>query len=86
MHFDQRLIVFIVYYFQIRNKKEHNIIISSRLISNHMGPMYLETPYVRIYSNDIRIEFGIEKCAIFIMKIGKRETSKLAEVLNQEII
>ena len=27
------------------NKKEHNIIISSILISSHMGPMYIETPY-----------------------------------------
>ena len=32
-----------VYYFQIWNKKEHNIIIS-RVISCHMGPMYFETP------------------------------------------
>ena len=38
------LIVVIVYYFQIWNKKEHSIIIS-RGISSHMGPMYIDTPY-----------------------------------------
>ena len=43
-HCDQGLIVVIVYYFQIWNKKEHNIIIS-RVIESHMSPMYIETPY-----------------------------------------
>ena len=42
MHCDRGLIVVIVYYFQIWNKKDHNIIIS-RVISSHMGPMYIET-------------------------------------------
>ena len=32
-----------VYYFQIWKEKEHNII-TSRIISSHMGPMYIETP------------------------------------------
>ena len=45
MHSDGGLIVVIVYYFQIWNKKEHNII-SSRVISSHMGPMYIETPSI----------------------------------------
>ena len=27
---------------------------------------------VRIYSQDIGMEFGIEKCAMFVMKRGKR--------------
>ena len=39
-HCDQGLIVVIVYYFDIWNKKERNIIIS-RVISSHMGPMYM---------------------------------------------
>ena len=39
-HCDQGLIVVIVYNFQIWNKKEHNIIIS-RIMSGHMGPMYI---------------------------------------------
>ena len=44
-HSDRGLIVDIVYYFQIWNKIEHNII-SSRVISSHVGPMYIETPYI----------------------------------------
>ena len=40
-HFDQGLLMSIVYYFQIWNKKEHNII-SSRVISRHMSPKYIE--------------------------------------------
>ena len=35
-----------MYYFQIWNKKEVNIIISSRVINRHMGPMYIGTPYI----------------------------------------
>ena len=40
---------FIVYYFQIWNKKERNIIIS-RVIGSHMGPLYIETPYILFLS------------------------------------
>ena len=29
-------------------------------------------PPVRIYSQDIGMEFGIEKCAMLVMKSGKR--------------
>ena len=36
--------VFIVYYFQIWNEKEHKIS-SSRVISSNIGSMYIETPY-----------------------------------------
>ena len=38
-HCNRGLIVVIVYYFQIWNKKEH--IISSRVINCHMGPVYI---------------------------------------------
>ena len=44
-HWDQGLIVVIICYFQIWNKREHNIIIN-RIICHHMGPMYIETPYI----------------------------------------
>ena len=33
--------------FKLEIKKEHNIIIS-RVISSHMGPMYIETPNTRL--------------------------------------
>ena len=36
---------FIIYYFQIWNKKEHNILIS-KVISSQIGAMYIETPCI----------------------------------------
>ena len=41
---------------------------------------------VRIKSQDIRMEFGIEKCAMLIMKSRKWQTMKGIELLNQEKI
>ena len=48
-HRGQGLIVVTVYYFQIWNKKEHNIIIS-RVISSQIGPMYIDTRYIYSYT------------------------------------
>ena len=40
-----------------------------------MGPMYIETPYTnRIFSQDIEIEFEIEKWTVIVMNKGRRET------------
>ena len=41
---------------------------------------------VRIYSRDIRMEFGIEKCAMLIMKSGKRHLTNGMELPNQDKI
>ena len=41
---------------------------------------------VRIYSHDIGMEFGIEKCAMLVMKSGKRHMTEGVELLNQVII
>ena len=41
---------------------------------------------VRIYSDDIGIEFGIEKCAVLVMKSEKRQMTKVLELPNQEKI
>ena len=41
---------------------------------------------VRIYSQYIGMEFGIEKCAMFVMKSGKRLMMKGVELLNQAVI
>ena len=41
---------------------------------------------IRIYNQDIGMEFGIEKSAILIMKSGKREITERVEVANQERI
>ena len=41
---------------------------------------------VRIYSQDIGMEFGIEKCAILVMKSGKRHLTDGMEQPNQNKI
>ena len=40
----------------------------------------------RIYSQDKWMEFGIEKCAMLVMKSGNRHISKGVELSNQVII
>ena len=40
----------------------------------------------RIYSQDIGMEFGIEKCSILIIKSTKRQTTEGIELPNQERI
>ena len=41
---------------------------------------------IRIYSQDIGMEFGIEKCALLVMKRGKRHLTDGIELPNQEKI
>ena len=41
---------------------------------------------VRIYSQDLGKEFGIEKCVMLIMKSGKRHLMEGVELLNQVVI
>ena len=41
---------------------------------------------VRIYSQDIGMEFGIEKCAMLVMKSGKRRLTYRMELPNQDKI
>ena len=41
---------------------------------------------VRIYSHDIGIESGIEKCAILVMKSGKRHLTDGMKLLNWDKI
>ena len=48
-----------VYYYQIWNKKEHNIIIC-RVISSYIGPMYIKTPYITMYIDMPYITMYIE--------------------------
>ena len=39
---------------------------------------------VKIFSQDIEMEFGIEKCIIEIMRTGKRHMTEGTELQNQE--
>ena len=41
---------------------------------------------VRIYTQDIGMEFGIETCAMLIMRSGKRHMTEEIELTNQEKI
>ena len=41
---------------------------------------------VRIYSQDIGMEFGIEKCTMLVMKSGKRHLIDRMELPNQDKI
>ena len=41
---------------------------------------------VRIYSRDIGMEFGIEKCAMPVMKSGKRHRTDEMDQLNKDKI
>ena len=41
---------------------------------------------VRIYSQDIRMEFDIEKCAMILIKSGKRYLTDEMELPNQDKI
>ena len=41
---------------------------------------------VRIYSQDIGMEFGIEKCAMLVMKSGKQHLTDGMELPSQDII
>ena len=41
---------------------------------------------IRIYSRDIGMEFGIEKCAMLVMKSGKRQLIDGMELPNQDKI
>ena len=40
----------------------------------------------RIYSQDIEMEFGIKKCAMLVMKSGKRQLIDGMELPNQDKI
>ena len=40
----------------------------------------------RIYSQDIGVEFGIEKCVLLVMKSGKRHLTDGIELPNQDKI
>ena len=41
---------------------------------------------IRIYSQDIGMEFGIEKCALLVMKSGKQHLTDGIELPNQDKI
>ena len=57
-----------------------------KLFANKKKELETMMPRIRIYKQDIGLEFGIEKCAIRIMRNGKRRITEGIELSNQERI
>ena len=56
------------------------------LLSQCLPKLKSQIKAVRIYSQDIGMEFGIEKCAMLIMKGGKRHITEGIDLPNREKI
>ena len=56
------------------------------LFANNENELETLIHAVRIYSQDIGMEFGIEKCAMLVMKRGKRHLTNGIELPNQDKI
>ena len=57
-----------------------------KLFSKNEKEIETLTLAVRIYTQDIGMEFGLEKCALFIMKSGKQYRTEWIELPNQDKI
>ena len=54
----------------------------TRLFAKNKKDLETLIQVIKIYSQDIGMEFGIDKCAMFIMKIGEREIREERELLK----
>ena len=68
------------------NRRKRSITKCTWTTSNCLQKMKTLTHAVRIYSQDIGIEFYIEKCTMQVMKSGKRHLTDEIELLNQDKI
>ena len=57
-----------------------------KLFTKYEKELEIRTQTMRIYSDDIGMEFGIEKYAVLIMKSGKQQMTEGIELPNQEKI
>ena len=57
-----------------------------KLFAKNEKELETQIPTVRIYSQDVGMEFGIEKCALLVMKSGKRQLNEGIELSNQDKI
>ena len=57
-----------------------------KLFSKYKKELENRIHAVRIYSQDIGMEFGVEKCAMLVMKSGKRHLTEEMELPNQDKI
>ena len=57
-----------------------------KLFAKNEKELEILTKTIRIYSQDIRMEFVRKKCARLLRKSGKKETMEEVKPLNQERI
>ena len=57
-----------------------------KLFAKNEKELETQIQTVRIYSQDVGMEFGIEKCAMLGMKSGKRYITEGVELQNQVVI
>ncbi|MUZ80571.1 reverse transcriptase domain-containing protein, partial [Shigella flexneri] len=57
-----------------------------KLFAKNKGELETLISTTRIFSTDIGMEFGIEKCALLVMKKGKLETTEGIELPIGEVI
>ena len=55
-----------------------------KLFAKNEKELGILTHTVRIYSQDIRMEFGLEKCTMLVMKSGKRHLTDGMELPSQD--
>ena len=65
-------------------KLNWKVVYSNNNNNNNNNKLENLTWTIRIYSRNIGMEFGIEKCAMPRMKKGKRETTEGIELSNHE--
>ena len=57
---------------------------NSQVVNNNEKELESLIQSMRIYSQEIGIEFGIEKCTMLVMKSGKRHMAEGMEQPDQE--
>ena len=76
-----------LYEYKLYIKKKHQMCMDDiKLFAKNGKELETLIQTVRIYSEDVGMDFGIEKCAMLIMKSRKRQMTKGIELLNQENI
>ena len=69
-----------------QEKVNHLMYMDIKLFANNEKELETLIHTVRIYSRDLGMEFGIEKCAMLVMKSGKRQLTDRMELPNKDKI
>ena len=71
---------------KLQEKNNHLMFMNTKLFVKNEKELETLIQTIIIYNHDLGMEFGIEKCAMLIMKSVKRETTEGTELPNQERI